>query len=284
MLRARPAATEVIAKYVAAIGGQAEIMKVTSFKQLGTVSIPAQGISGTMEVMAAAPNKAASTTTIPGFGDIVQGFDGKSGWSLMPMQGPRLLEGKELEGMADASDFYGTLLYSPDRFSTLETVGDTTINGEKAFIVKMVRKVSQQESRTYFSATTGLLIGSATTVQSQMGPMEMKQFVSAYKKFGALSFPTKMTQESGPQKIELTINDVLINGAPASAFEAPAQVKALIKPIVRRGRARVVTDVTHTPDWTAYCDAMRPPRGQPRRASCVPGRVMQPDGTRLVLR
>lgn len=228
--QARPAATEVIAKYVAAIGGQAEIMKVTSFKQLGTVSIPAQGISGTMEVMAAAPNKAASTTTIPGFGDIVQGFDGKSGWSLMPMQGPRLLEGKELAGMADASDFYGTLLYAPDRFSTLETVGDTTINGEKAYIVKMVRKVSQQESRTYFSATTGLLIGSATTVQSQMGPMEMKQFVSAYKKFGALSFPTKMTQESGPQKIELTINDVLINGAPASAFEAPAQVKALIKP------------------------------------------------------
>jgi len=227
--QARPAAAEIIAKYVAAIGGESEIRKITSLAQTATMEIPAVGISAPMQVFSAAPNKMASKTTIPGMGEMLQGFDGTMAWDVNPMSGPRLLADKELEGMRENADFHGNLLYSADRFASMETVGDTTINGEKAYAVKLVRKGSMKESMSYFSATSGLLLGGSSTQDTQMGPMLISQTVKDYKKFGSLMVPTRIEQSMGPQSMVMTVQTVTINGAPETAFAVPDQVKPLIK-------------------------------------------------------
>jgi hypothetical protein len=228
--QALPPAASIIAKYVSAIGGKDEIMKISSFKQVATMDVPAIGLSASMEIYAAAPNKMASKTTIPGMGEMQNGYNGTVGWDVNPMNGPRLLADKELIALKDNADFYASLLYSADRYSSMETVGDTTVNGEKAYRVKMVRKASNTESISIFSASTGLLLGGVSTQDTQMGPMTISQSVSDYKKFGALMMPTKVEQQMGPQKMVMTIKEVILNGAPETAFEVPAQVKPLIKP------------------------------------------------------
>jgi len=228
--QARPSATEIIAKYVSAIGGEAEIRKVTSMKQMVTMDMPAIGLSAPMEIYMAAPNKMASKTTIPGMGEMLQGFNGTVAWDVNPMAGPRLLADKELTAMAENADFYANLLYSADRFTKMDVTGDTTINSDKAYIVKMVRKGSGQESISFFSAATGLLVGGRSSQITQMGTLEVSQAVSEYKKFGGLLMPTKIDQSMGPQSMTLTLKDVVINGAPESAFAVPEQVKPLIKP------------------------------------------------------
>ncbi|MEI6738969.1 MAG: hypothetical protein WCK74_01535 [Gemmatimonadaceae bacterium] len=227
--QALPPASEIIAKYVAAIGGKDAIMKVTSIKQVATMDVPAVGMSATMEMFAAAPNKLASKTSIPGLGEMQNGFDGTVGWDMNPMQGPRVLTDKELTTMADNADFYASMLYTADRFSTMETVGDTTVAGEKAYKVKLVKKNSKTESTSFFSATSGLLLGSTSTQETQMGTMTMTQIVSDYKAFDGLKFPTKLEQTMGPQSIKITIKELVVNGAPASAFAVPEQIKPLIK-------------------------------------------------------
>lgn len=227
--QALPPATDIIAKYVAAIGGKDAIMKVTSIKQVATMEVPAVGLSATMEMFAAAPNKLASKTSIPGMGEMQNGFDGTVGWDMNPMQGPRVLTDKELTTMADNADFYASMLYSADRFSTMETVGDTTVAGEKAYKVKLVKKNSKTESTSYFSVATGLLLGATSTQETQMGTMTMTQLVSDYKAFDGLRFPTKIEQSMGPQSIKITIKELVVNGAPASAFAVPEQIKPLIK-------------------------------------------------------
>ena len=49
------------------------------------------------EMVQVAPNKMQMMTTIPGVGAIQVGFDGTTGWSVDPMQGPRVLAGKEAQ-------------------------------------------------------------------------------------------------------------------------------------------------------------------------------------------
>ncbi len=228
--QARPAAAEIIAKYVAAIGGKAEIMKITSMKQTATMEVPSIGLSMAMEIFSAAPNKMASKTSIPGMGEMQNGFNGTVAWDVNPMQGPRLLADKELAAMAENADFYGNMLYSADKYASMETVGDTVINGDKAFTVKMVRKGTMKESLSYFSAASGLLLAGSSTQDSQMGSMFVTQSVSEYKKFGGIMMPTKVQQTMGPQTMTMTVKEVVINGAPESAFAIPEQVKPLIKP------------------------------------------------------
>lgn len=228
--QALPSASDIVAKYVAAIGGKDEIMKVTSMKQVVSLEVPTMGLTLSMEVFAAAPNKMASKTTIPGMGEMQNGYNGTIGWDVNPMQGPRLLADKELTNAAENADFYASILYSADKYASMETVGDTTINGEKAYRVKMVRKVSKTESVSYFSATSGLLLGGISTQESQAGTMQVSQSVLEYKKFGNLTLPVKIEQAMGPQKMIMTVQDVTINGAPESAFAIPEQVKPLIKP------------------------------------------------------
>lgn len=224
-----PSAAEVLTKYVAAIGGKDAIMKITSLKQTSTMQVPAVGITADVESYQAAPNKMATKSTIPGVGEMVQGTNGEIAWDANPMQGPRLLGDKELTQTLEGADFYGNLLYPAERFSTLENLGIVDFNSEKAYKVKLVRKASGNETTQYFSVATGLIVGAELTQQSQMGSMQVSSTLSEYKEFGGVKFPTKTEVTMGANKLLMTITNVVINGAPATAFDVPEAVKPLVK-------------------------------------------------------
>ena len=78
---ALPAAPAVIARHVAAIGGEAAYRAVRSVRARGRVQIVAQGISGDVDLLSARPNKLINRVNIPGIGVIESGFDGRTGWS-----------------------------------------------------------------------------------------------------------------------------------------------------------------------------------------------------------
>jgi hypothetical protein len=145
------------------------------------------------------------------------------------MQGPRLLGDKELAQTLEGADFYGNMLYPADRFSAMENLGVADFNGEKSYKVKLVRKDSGRETTQYFSVATGLIVGAETVQESQMGTMQVSSLLSDYKVFGGLKFPTKTEVNMGPNKLIMTITNVVINGAPATAFDIPEAVKPLIK-------------------------------------------------------
>ncbi len=228
--QALPTAAEIIAKHVAAIGGKDAVLAIKSMSQTGTLEIPAMGLSASMEMMIAAPNKMTSKTNVPGMGEMLQGYNGAVAWDVNPMAGPRVLADKELDQIKEQSDFYANLLYSADRYSKMDVQSVVDYAGEKAYKVLTVRKTSGTESTMYFSVATGLFIGGESTQMSQMGPMQVSQNVSGYKAFGALKFPTKIEQTIGPNKMVLTMTNVSFNSVPDAAFDVPAQVKPLVKP------------------------------------------------------
>ena len=100
-----PPASEVIGKFIKAIGGKEAYSKIESQHGKGKFELAAQGISGDLEVFHKRPNKLRVKVGIPSIGDILTGFDGKVGWSMNAATGPMLLEGKALEQMREQADF-----------------------------------------------------------------------------------------------------------------------------------------------------------------------------------
>lgn len=222
-----PSADEIFARHVAAIGGKEAVMRVKSIKNSGKLEMPAMGISATME-SASAPNRAFLRMTIPGIGDIKSGFDGTVAWEVNPMKGPRIKTEKEKLSVLEDSDFYGSMLFSKERYQSAQTVGAADFGGEKTWQVKTVLK-SGKVVNEFFSVATGLKVGSTSTQESQSGTMDVVTIESDYKQFGPLKLATRNEMSTGAQKVVVTLTEVVLDTVSADAFALPEPIKALIK-------------------------------------------------------
>lgn len=221
-----PAAATLVAKYAAAIGAPAMI-KAPQITTKGGLSMPAAGLNATFEMVQVAPNKMLMLTTIPGVGAIQVGFDGTTGWSVDPMQGPRVLAGKELDEIREQADPRATGR-APELFSAVQTVADTTMGGEQCYMVKLTWK-SGRETFDCYNGATGLMVGSKSVQQTAMGAIPVVMTYSDYKKFGDFMMPTKMVQSLMGQQQVTTITAVEVAAVPAVVITMPAEVKALKK-------------------------------------------------------
>lgn len=221
-----PPAKELIARYVTAIGGRDALLKHTTVRSTGSFEMAAAGLKGELTMVQSKDGKQAMTISIPGMGELAGGYDGTIGWSMNPMQGPRILEGKELAQLQEEAGFLTMLRESPG-LKSAETVEQTTLGGEACYKVKLTY-ASGRVSYDCYSIATGLLVGTVAVQESNMGQMELTTAMSDWKEFGGVKMPTKMRQSAMGQEQVMTITSVEFDGADhARAFELPAAVKAI---------------------------------------------------------
>lgn len=224
---ALPPAAGLLAKYGTAVGAPTFI-GARSIVTKGGLSMPAAGINATFEMTQLAPNQMQMVTTIPGMGIVEIGFDGMTAWASDPMQGPRVLAGKELDQMKDEADRRG-LVRSAEMFAKIETVADTTMNSEHCYLVKLTWK-SGRETFDCYSAATGLMVGSRSVQKTAMGDIPVVSLFSDYKRFGGITVATKTVQELMGQQQILTISSVDVGTGVGLTITPPAAVQALAKP------------------------------------------------------
>lgn len=223
---ALPPAKDLIAKFVAATNGTAVMAKHQSVRSKGRFELPAAGMSGDLEISQARPNKTMMRITVSAIGQIEQGFDGTTAWSINPMQGPRVLTGRELDVIREESIF-GTSSRQGPNVTSAETVEKTEMNGEPCYKVKMVWK-SGRETFDCYSVASGLLIASMGKQESPMGTIDVTNLISDYKDFGGQKIATRLTQQVMGNEQVLIINTVDYDVADPSVFEMPAAIKALV--------------------------------------------------------
>lgn len=222
-----PTARSIIAKYIAAIGGREAILSHTSTRSTGTFTVSSAGMTGSIELFAAKPNKSVVKITIAGVGEITEGFDGTNGWTISPMTGPMLLQGKQLEEKRFDTDFYGEL-HDDSRYESMTTVERTDFDGRPCYKIRLVRK-NGGEDFEFYDVATGLKVGRIATRETQMGTVTGTAVETDYRKFGNLLLPgTIKNSLMGVQQV-ITIQTIEYDGVPAAAFEPPAEIKALIK-------------------------------------------------------
>ena len=224
-----PAPSVIIDKFISAIGGRDAITKRTSMSSIGTFEVPAAGLKGAMHTFSAAPNRSVVTITLPGMGEMRNGFDGTTGWSIDPAQGPSILRGRQLDERRMDSDFY-SVLHDPATFKTMSTDSLTEFQGRKAYVVRLVRP-SGDETVEYYDPESGLMVGSRVTRDTPMGPIGVTTILADYKDFGSgLKIPSRVTQRmlSG-QELSFSIDSLVVDKVDPAMFELPPEIKA-IKP------------------------------------------------------
>jgi len=222
-------ARQVIERHIEAIGGRAAIESHSSSYASGMLEVVGQGLVGEMSIWAMAPNKTLVKVSFPDMGiENSTGYDGEVGWSIDPMTGERLLQGGELEQLADEAAFYGDL-HDPARYTTIESLGEVEFDGRSAHKLHLVFQ-SGREVYEYFDVESGRMIGVEGVQESIMGSMNVVTTLGEYQQFGDLMVPTQMVQDlGGVQSVRVTIQSVEIDSVDPSMFDLPLSIQALIR-------------------------------------------------------
>ncbi|HEY7769406.1 hypothetical protein [Longimicrobium sp.] len=220
-----PTAEQVVARYVAAIGGEQAITAQQFRRVQIEMSMPAAGVTMTGEMLQARPNKALMNIEFPGIGSMRQGYDGQVAWSLNPVQGAKILGGKELADVLRQFDFEANLRFS-HLFRSMETVGRGEMNGEKCVNVRMVTE-GGDEVLNCFADDDGLLVGAVVKTSTEAGQTESTITFHDYREFGGLKMPTRTSMSAGGQQMEMVVKSMSTDPIDASVFELPAEIKAL---------------------------------------------------------
>ena len=222
-----PSARSILDRHLAAIGGRQAVMSHKSTHASGTLSMPAAGVTGAVDIYGAHPNRTLLKVSLGGVGEVLEGFDGTHGWSISPMTGPMLLEGKQLDEKRFDSEFYGELR-GDTRYQSLTTLEQVDFEGRRCYKVRLVRKTGGEDIE-FYDVGTGLKAGSITTRETQMGTVTGTTVETDYKKFGNLLQPTTVRSQVGGIQQVITISSIEYDQVPATIFELPAGIKALLK-------------------------------------------------------
>ena len=224
---ALPEARAIIDRHIQAVGGRKAILAHSSTRATGTYGVPAQGISGSFELLAAKPNKMLLRVTLGGIGEVVDAFDGTNGWTISPMTGPALVQGKELQEKLFDADFYGEL-HDPARYDSIKTVEKATFDGRPCYKISLVRKGGGEDFE-FYDVATGLKAGATGTRDTPMGTITATETRGDYKKFGDLLQPVTIRQSAMGIEQVLTFATYEYDAVSPASFVAPPDIKALIK-------------------------------------------------------
>src|SRR5688572_1116863 len=104
---------QIVEQHLTALGGREALGKLTSRRATGTVSVPTPmgALSGSVEMVAKAPNKMRADiridlTSVGGPGEMImaQLFDGTNGWNMNSLQGDTAMAGDQLD--ASRNNFF----------------------------------------------------------------------------------------------------------------------------------------------------------------------------------
>ena len=210
-------ADEVVEKHLAAMGGRPALMKLTSRKATGTITVatPNGNISGPVELYSKAPNKTRLYVVLDltpmGMNDTLtldQKFDGTTGWALNTLQGDRQITGNQLDNMKNAT-FPNPLLNYKAAGTTVELLPNETVAGKSLIVLKITPKVGSV-SKLFLDPDTYLAVRSSSTVNSPEmgGDVEQVSDASDYRTVDGVKIPFKTVQAAGPQVATIVLTTV----------------------------------------------------------------------------
>ena len=177
-------------------------------------------------------------TSVPGIGEIMEGFDGSHAWIVSPMTGPMLKIGKELQQTKLDADFYSELR-DPKKYTSIKTVEKaacpevapaTPKPAEARSCYKVaLSRIDGTEDFDFYDVESGLRAGGINTRESSMGTMTITSVIGGYKKFGNMLVATTQSQKVMGVEQTITVSAVEFDKVEPSVFDPPAAIKALIK-------------------------------------------------------
>lgn len=195
-------------KYINAIGGKANIDKVSSYTVNASMSMQGQNID--LKMMKAKGGKELTMVTAMGQTVQKQVFDGKTGYSeqmgnkvdMKPEQIAEKLKNTELfpeVGFAKSADY---------KLAGIEKIG-----GEDSYVVK------NGDTTYYYSVKTGLKTGETKTVKAIGQTMTVPTTYSDYKDVAGVKMPYTITVSQMGMDMTMNVKSYEVNQAKDSDFK-----------------------------------------------------------------
>ena len=204
-----PAASEVIEKYIKAIGGRDSLKKQKTRYQKADLELSPMNLKGTVETFSRSDDRMLVKTSLSGIGDILVGFDGTSAWTMNPIQGNRIMQGKELQQTKRMAVFTREVafdkLYSATRVRGIEPVGE-----RQAYVI-VASTDGLPDDILYFDTVTGLMLRSDSISLAPEGEQAISSFYDDYRDVEGSKIPFKVRAKTPAFEINTTVTEVKYN-------------------------------------------------------------------------
>jgi hypothetical protein len=218
---AEPTVDQILDRYVEATGGRQAVEKITSRVAKGTFELSTMGLKGEIEVYAKAPNKTLRIQHLSGVGEILDGYDGKIGWSQNPMIGLREKTGAELAAIARSSDIHAPIK-TRQLYSKLEFKGKEKVGNRETYVI-LATPAEGAPVKMYFDTQTGLMARVDTDVETPEGQFHVETTADDYREVDGVKIAFTMRQESSVSSAVIKLTDVKHNVAiDDSKFNKPS--------------------------------------------------------------
>lgn len=193
-------ADELMAKVVAAMGGEANIRKHTTRVSEIEVDLENQGVTGVGTIYAKAPTSIATEVTLTALGKKLGAshdyFDGTTGGEWTTFTPGETYAGKRLADIKIASDFHAPLNWK-SHFESAEIKRKDTVDGEEVYVVTLTPKEGNAIT-DYISTKRFLLLRRDTVAWSDTMNMgiPVTTFLSDYREVDGLMMPFTITSKN----------------------------------------------------------------------------------------
>jgi len=199
---AAPTVRQILDRYVTALGGRDAIEKVKTRVSRGSVELIPMNLKGSFETISAAEASSYSKISISGIGDMLEGSDGKAGWSINPINGTRDKSGPELAQTKLINDFYRDIRLEK-LFPKIELIGPDKVGDRPVWVVTGTAEGLPPET-WYFDKETGLMLKSEVVAISPQGNTPITVGYEDYRKVDGVMVPFRIRQQTS--QFELVLN------------------------------------------------------------------------------
>ena len=165
-------------------------------RQIQMTQIPAKGMK-------------ANTNMNVGGMTMVSGISDGKMFSMMQMGNKVPMNDAMIEEQVISNALFNELVLK-ETGADLKLAGIEQINGSDAYSVEVMLSKGGKYT-VYFDAASGLKVRYVKVTETPNGPITQTVDYMDYKEVDGVMFPHTMMQQFGPQKIELTATEVVVN-------------------------------------------------------------------------
>jgi hypothetical protein len=224
--QALPDPRAVLARYVQ-VTNATKLLTSPGQRMKGTFEMPAQGLSGQVEGYRDRQGRSVQVVTLAAIGAMKEGTDIDFKWSMNPIEGPKLIEGKEFIQAREREDPRAAAR-DPALVVNAVTVRRDSAGGAPCVLLTLTWKSGRSTNECY-SESTGYLLSTESKETSAMGEIALKVTYHDYKTFDGITVPTRTVQSATGTEIVLRLTELVFETIDPEKFTLPPEIQALRK-------------------------------------------------------
>ncbi len=213
--------TRILDGYSAVSGG-ARLANIQTRVTHVTMEMPKTGMKSEMKITQKRPNFVLIEQTVPGMGQSVQGYDGKTGWANSEMQGYRVLKGPELQQLLNNADLDAEAKVSAQ--CPLRTLlGERVIDGRRTQAVGLA-SLQGSNGTYYFDEDSGHLVRvESSLIAGPKSVIRATMDISDFRQIDGVSIAFKTIVDNPAMYLIMTVSAVEQNVPINDAVFKPRQ-------------------------------------------------------------